>query len=134
MTKLFTFPRQIVQALVLAGLGFTAHPAIADSPGQIQPRDITRAIVPTVQTTRGADRDFNGPALIVIGVQLSVGRGGRAVFAEVLLSAREQGGDGTATNIRMPPTEVWRWHPEDGPRFVREITSQRLSLGSSGNF
>ena len=89
--------------------------------GTVQLRDISSPIVPT-SARRGADRDFdgNGP-IMTLGTRLFVGRGGRAVFAEVFFSAREDGGDGSATSIGPVTFEVWRWRPSDGPNFVARI-------------
>jgi hypothetical protein len=104
-----------------AALAFSA-PAKADSHiGPLTLRDITSPIVPTV-ARRGADRDFDGHGpIMTLGTRLFVGRGGRAVFAEVIFSAREDGGDGTATSIGPITFEVWRWRPADGQNFVARI-------------
>jgi len=112
-------------ALVAGGLPGLA---LADERGRIRLRDITTPIVPTRQTTRGADRDFdgNGP-IITLGVELFPGRNGRAVFARVIMSARERGGDGSATSIGPLTFEVWRWRPSDGARFVRQIVSRPVT-------
>ncbi len=99
----------------------TAIPAAFAEEGTIFLRDLTADIIPTVARS-GADRDFdgNGP-IMTLGTELTIGRHGRAVFASVIFSAREDGGDGTATSIRTAPTEVWRWQPSDGARFVSRI-------------
>jgi len=110
----------------LAAAGATLSPTLADERGQIEPRTIDRAIVPT-NVERG-DRDFDGKGpIITVGTRLFVGRNGRAVFAEVIMSAREDGGDGSRTSIGPLTFEVWRWQPTDGARFVREITSPTIS-------
>ncbi len=113
--------------LILAALACaTAAPALAQDRGTITLRDLTADIVPT-SARPGADRDFdgNGP-ILVLGTELTIGRGGRAVFASVIFSAREDGGDGTATSIRTAPTEVWRWQPSDGARFVSRILTNPI--------
>lgn len=101
--------------------------AFSQDTGTINLRDLTADIVPTSANPR-ADRDFdgNGP-IMVLGTELTIGRGGRAVFASVLFSAREDGGDGTATSIRTRPTEVWRWQPSDGARFVSRIVTNPVA-------
>lgn len=110
-------------ALALA----VTSPAIAQDTGMIQLRDLTADIVPT-SARAGADRDFdgNGP-IMVLGTELTIGRGGRAIFASVLFSAREDGGDGTATSIRTRPVMVWRWQPSDGARFVSRILTDPIA-------
>ncbi|MFN3207810.1 MAG: hypothetical protein ACE369_02185 [Roseovarius sp.] len=106
-------------ALTLLSLTLTTH--VLAEEGTIALRDLTADIVPTAARP-GADRDFdgNGP-ILTLGTELTIGRGGRAIFASVIFSAREDGGDGTATSIRTAPTEVWRWQPSDGARFVSRI-------------
>ena len=88
--------------------------------------DITTPIVP--QAVLRGDREFdgNGP-VIVVGVQLSVERNGRAIFATVEMSAREIGGDGSHTAIGPLRFMVWRWRPADGARFVERINSPTVS-------
>ncbi len=112
-------------SIVLAAAVTT--PAMAQERGTIELRDLTQDIVPTSANPL-ADRDFdgNGP-IMVLGTELSIGRGGRAVFASVLFSAREDGGDGTATSIRTRPIEVWRWQPEDGLRFVSGFVTDPIA-------
>jgi hypothetical protein len=94
-------------ALVVATAAGLAAKAEAQEIGTIQLRDITTPIVPT-SARPGADRDFDGAPIMTLGVRVFPGRNGRAVFAEVIFAAREDGGDGTATSIRTRPVEVWR--------------------------
>ena len=82
----------------------------------IQPRAITTAIVPTAVLS--GDRDFDGAPTMVLASQLRIGRGGRAVFADITFTARENGGDGSFTSIGPISFEIWRWQPSDGARFV----------------
>ncbi|MEO1138902.1 MAG: hypothetical protein AAFW87_05540 [Pseudomonadota bacterium] len=104
-----------------------ATPTLAQEIGTIDLRDLTNDIVPT-SARPGADRDFDGNGPIMsLGTELTIGRGGRAVFVSVIFSAREDGGDGTATSIRTRPMEVWRWKPEDGPRFVSRIITDPIA-------
>ncbi|MEZ5667378.1 MAG: hypothetical protein R3F55_08085 [Alphaproteobacteria bacterium] len=90
-------------------------------------RDITTPIVPT-QVLAG-DREFggNGPRMTV-GVELSIGRGGRAIFANVHFTATEMGGDGSRTAIDPAPILVWRFEDDSCRRTVVAIESQSFSL------
>lgn len=102
---------------LVAGLAATA--ASAQDRGTLTLRDITTPLVPT-ELLRG-DREFggNGPDLGT-SIRLSIGRGGRAIFANIEFSARETGGDGSHTRLSRS-IEVWRWQPSDGARFVQAI-------------
>lgn len=111
-----------VTALALACAGL-ATPAEAQA-GRIQIDPITTPIVPTALLAGDRDFDGNGP-VITLGTRLTVERNGRAIFAHVTMSAREIGGDGSATAVGPISFQVWRWKPSDGPVFVRRIVSNR---------
>ncbi len=119
MTRLLALPAVALAAALTLSTSVTAQER-----GFIEPRDITTAIIPRQDNPR-ADRDFdgNGP-IMVLAVRLIPARGGRAVFAEVLFSAREDGGDGSSASIQTRPFEVWRWQPSDGARFVSQIAGE----------
>lgn len=104
----------------------TALPAPAQETGTIALRDLTADIVPT-EARAGADRDFDGDGpTMTFGTELTIGRGGRAVFASVIFIAREDEGDGMGTSIRTAPTAVWRWQSTDGARFVSRIPTDPI--------
>lgn len=115
----------VLAAATLAGtIGFGAAPARAEL---ISLTDINQPIVPTI--LYAGDREFggNGP-LMVVGVELAIGRGGRAIFANVSFSARETGGDGSHTAIGPVSFLVWKWKPSDGANFVHRINSPTRSI------
>ena len=103
---------------------FGASVAQAD---MISLRDITTPIVPTSNPIGNRDFSGNGPRMTV-GVELSIERGGRAIFAHVSFSARELGGDGSFTQIGPVPVLVWRWEDESCLRLVETINSQTFSV------
>lgn len=111
-------------AATFAACGFAASGAQAET---IVLRDITTPIVPTA--VLAGDREFggNGPR-ITVGVELTIERGGRAIFANVHFAAVELGGDGSRTEIGPVPILVWRWEDEACPRLVERINSQRFAL------
>lgn len=88
-------------------------------------RDITTAIVPTRVLEGDREFDGNGPILDT-RVELTIERSGRAIFANVTFSAREDGGDGSLTEIGPVRFEVWRWNPSDS-HFVLSINSPTVS-------
>jgi len=112
-----------VATVTVLSLGLAAPAAAQDT---IQLRPITTAIVPTV--TLSGDREFggNGPR-ITVGVQLSVERGGRAIYATVSMSARELGGDGSATSVTPAPFLVWDALDEDCVQLVERIVSPAVT-------
>lgn len=110
--------------------GAATMPASAGAHAElITLRDITQAIVPTSNPI--GDREFggNGPRM-TIGLELTIERGGRAIFAYVTFTARELGGDGSYTEIGPVPFQVWRWEDEPCLRRVVAINSQQFSLTS----
>ena len=114
--------------LAALALGFVTVLAASGAQAEmITLRDITTPIVPTSNPT--GDRDFggNGPRLTV-GVELSIERGGRAIFAHVSFSARELGGDGSFTQIGPVPVLVWRWEDETCLRLAETINTQTFSV------
>ena len=88
--------------------------------------DITEAIVPTLNLSGDRDFDGNGP-IMDIDVELTIERGGRAIFAHINFSAHEDGGDNSRTEIGPVNFLVWRWRPSDGLHFVHAINSPTRS-------
>jgi len=118
------------QALALGAATLGVAAAVTASGAQAETivlRDILTPIVPTV--VLAGDREFggNGPR-ITVGVELTVERGGRAIFATVSFSATELGGDGSRTAITPAPILVWRWEDEDCMRPVERINTQSFAL------
>ena len=114
--------RKTCAAVITVTIASAAVPAAAQSTGMLTLTDINQAIVPT--STNTGDRDFNGTPVVVLGVQLRVGRQGRAVFADVLMSARR---GGLRTSARQTFL-VWRWQPSDGARFVSRIINPTVTM------
>lgn len=117
--------KAIMPALVLCAT--TVLAATAARAEVISLRDITTPIVPTSNPV--GDREFggNGPRMTV-GVDLSIERGGRAIFANVTFTAVELGGDGSRTEIGPVPIMVWRWEDEPCPQLVQTINTQSFAL------
>lgn len=104
----------------------TALPASAQQTGTIALRELTADIVPT-EARAGADRDLDGDGpTMTFGTELTIGRGGRAVFASVIFIARENDGNVKATSIRTAPTKLWRWQLTNGARFVSRILTDPI--------
>ena len=97
-------------------------PAAAQEAGVITLDDITRAIVPTSTNTGG--RDFGGNPTVVMDVQLMVGQRGRAIYANVAMTAR-RGRLRTFTTQRFL---VWRWNPAEDIRRVQRILTPGVTL------
>ncbi len=116
--------RATLAALALGAVALSASGVQAD---MITLRDITTPIVPTSNPTGDRDFDGNGPRMTV-GVELSIERGGRAIFAHVSFSARELGGDGSFTQVGPVPVLVWRWEDDSCLRLVEAINSQTFSV------
>lgn len=109
-------------------LGLTAMLAAPVAQAElITLRDITTPIVPT--EVLAGDREFggNGPRMTV-GLELTIERGGRAIFADVIFTAQELGGDGSRTEIQPAPILVWRWEDESCLRLVESINSPTVAL------
>lgn len=120
--------RTVFPALALGAATILA--AIAATTAHAEPialRDIVTPIVPTA--VLAGDREFggNGPR-ITVGLELTIERGGRAIFATVIMSAVELGGDGSRTEIAPAPILVWRWEDEACPRLVERINTQSFAL------
>ena len=109
--------RAFALAATIAAAFFGTSSVQAQSTQLVQFDAITSPIVP--QAVLRGDREFggNGPDLSV-RVELSVERGGRAVFAHVTFTAAETGGDFSTTEITRA-IQIWRWHP--GLPLVRSI-------------
>lgn len=100
----------------------TATPSAAQEAGVINLRDITESIVPTSTNTGG--RDFNGSPTVILDVQLSVGQRGRAIFANVAMTAR-RGRLRTFTTKRFM---VWRWNPAEDIRTVQRVLTPGVTV------
>lgn len=107
---------------ILFGMAGTSHAVTRD----LNLSDVTRPLVPT-GNPRG-DREFggNGPR-ITIRITLGRSRSGRAIIADVRMTAVELGGDRSTAVGRFRRT-VWRSSPRQPWRITRLFPPRSTSI------